>query len=67
MLFGVRFFKILAELLKLNRVLSPKLLHLKNSFTLVDNEFLVPDSYEGFELGTVLMLDVELLSLMFFN
>ena len=67
MLFGVRFFKILAELLKLNRVLSPELLHLKNSFTLVDNEFLVPDGHEGFKLSTVLMLDVELFSLMFFD
>ena len=64
MLLSVGFFEILAKLLKLNRMSFPELRHLNDSFTLIDNEFLVPDSSEGLELTAVLMLDVVFFSLM---
>ena len=64
MLLSVGFFEILAKLLKLNRMSFPELRHLDDSFTLIDNEFLVPDSSEGLELTAVLMFNVVFFSLM---
>ena len=49
----------------MNGVLAAEALHLTDSFTLIDDEFLVPHGCESLELSSVLLLNLHLLPGMF--
>ena len=58
---SARIFQVLPQLLQLNGVLPPELLHLGNGLSLVNYEFLIPHGCERLELSLVLLLDLHFL------